>query len=55
VPKKKRRDDLTIGGGLTWLYQGNLPVEDRPGIGGEVNGKYSNVNLYFFSLYASWH
>jgi long-chain fatty acid transport protein len=53
--KQKRRDGMTIGGGLTWLYEGNLPIEDKPGIGGEVNGKYSNVSLYIFSLYASWH
>ena len=54
--KKKRRDGLTIGGGLTWLYEGNLDIEDKPGGGGGlVNGKYSNVSLYFLSLYASWN
>jgi long-chain fatty acid transport protein len=52
--KYKRREGMTIGGGLTWLYEGNLPVEDKPGIGGEVYGKYSNVSLYIFSLYVSW-
>ena len=52
--KQKRGDGLTIGGGFTWLYEGNLPVENRPGIDGRVYGKYSNASLYFFSLYAAW-
>jgi len=54
--KQKRRDGLTIGGGLTWLYEGNLEIGDQPGGGGGlVDGKYSNVSLYFFSFYAKWH
>ena len=53
--KHKRRDGLTIGGGLTWLYEGNLPVDEGPGSGGGVtSGKYSNVSLYIFSIYAKW-
>jgi long-chain fatty acid transport protein len=53
--KQKRRDGLTIGGGLTWLYEGNLEIEDQAGSGGgSTNGKYSNVSLYIFSLYATW-
>lgn len=51
---KQKRDGGTFGGGLTWLYEGNLPIEDKPGIGGEVNGKYSNVSLYIFSIYWTW-
>ena len=45
---------MTLGGGFTWLYEGNVPVEDNPGIGGELNGKYTNANIYFFSLYLAW-
>lgn len=26
--KREVRDDLTVGGGLTWLWEGNLPVKD---------------------------
>lgn len=52
--KQKRREGLTVGGGLTWLYEGNLEIEDKPGSGGVVDGKYSNVSIYFLSLYASW-
>ncbi|MDH4002646.1 MAG: outer membrane protein transport protein, partial [Xanthomonadales bacterium] len=53
--KQKRRNGMTIGGGLTWLYEGNLQIEDQPGSGGgSTNGKYSNVSLYIFSLYATW-
>lgn len=53
--KQQRRDGMTLGGGLTWLYEGNLPIDNKPGIGGEVNGKYSNLSLYIFSLYVSWN
>ena len=52
--KHKRSEGLTLGGGLTWLYEGNLPIEDAAGIGGEVNGRYSNVSLFIFSVYAKW-
>lgn len=52
--KYKRKKGMTIGGGLTWLYEGNLPIEDVAGIGGDVNGRYGNVSLYIFSLYATW-
>jgi long-chain fatty acid transport protein len=53
--KQKRRNGMTIGGGLTWLYEGNLQIEDQAGSGGgSTNGKYSNVSLYIFSLYATW-
>ena len=52
--KKKQRDGLTYGGGLTWLYEGNLEIEDKPSAGGQVNGNYSNVSIYFLSFYASW-
>ena len=54
--KQKRRDGLAVGGGLTWLYEGNLEIEDQTGSGGgRTYGKYSNVSIYFFSLWASWH
>ena len=49
--KHKRSDTLTLGGGLTFLWEGNLPVDDSGG----VSGKYNNVSLTFLSFYASWH
>lgn len=53
--KQKRSNGTTIGGGLTWLYEGNLPVSDQPGSGGgSTYGKYSNVSLYIFSFYMKW-
>ena len=53
--KQKRRDGPTIGGGLTWLYQGNVEIENQAGSGGgRTYGKYGNVSIYLFSLYATW-
>jgi long-chain fatty acid transport protein len=53
--KQNRQDGRTIGGGLTWLYEGNLPIDDKAGSGGgTLNGKYSNVSIYIFSLYATF-
>ena len=49
--KHKKRDDLTLGGGFSFLWEGNLPVEDSVG----VSGKYNHASLFFLSFYASWH
>jgi hypothetical protein len=40
-----RSEGLTIGGGLTWLYEGNLPIEAKPGSDGDVYGKDWNFRL----------
>ena len=45
------RDDLTVGGGLSWIWEGNLPVKETSG----VNGKYSRVSISVLSFYARWH
>jgi long-subunit fatty acid transport protein len=49
--KHERRDDFTLGGGLTFIWEGNLPVKDTGGI---VNGQYNNAWLAIPSLYATW-
>lgn len=49
--KYKARDDLTLGAGLTWLYQGSVPFKDTLG----VVGKYKNVSITLLSFYARWH
>jgi long-chain fatty acid transport protein len=49
--KYKAREDLTLGAGLTWLYEGNLPYQETAG----VVGKYKNVSITFLSFYARWH
>jgi long-chain fatty acid transport protein len=51
----EKREGLTLGGGFTFLWEGNLPV--KPGSGGltgQVSGKYENVSLSFLSFYANW-
>ena len=42
---------LTIGGGFSWIWEGNLPVKETSG----VNGKYSRVSISVLSFYARWH
>jgi long-chain fatty acid transport protein len=49
--KQKRREDLTIGGGLSFVWEGNLPIEDSGG----VSGKYKDVSIIIGSVYARWH
>jgi long-chain fatty acid transport protein len=49
--KHNVRDDLTVGGGLSWIWEGNLPVKETSG----VNGKYSRVSISVLSFYARWH
>jgi len=49
--KHKRREDLTLGAGLTFIWEGNLPVKPA----GDVEGKYKNVSIWIASVYARWH
>ena len=48
--KYKAREDLTLGAGLTWIYEGSVPWAE---VGG-VAGKYKNVSISILSFYASW-
>jgi len=51
----RKREDLTIGAGLEFFWEGNLPVADSGNtLAGEVSGKYENVYFGFASLYAAW-
>jgi long-chain fatty acid transport protein len=47
----QKSEDLTLGGGLTFLWEGNLPTKPTGG----VSGKYENVSITFLSFYARWH
>ena len=49
--KHQKREDLTLGGGLTFIWEGNLPIKDTGG----VSGKYQNVSIWIASVYARWH
>jgi long-chain fatty acid transport protein len=52
----RKREDLTLGGGLSFLFEGSLPV--KPGSGGltgQASGKYSDkTSLSFLSFYVNW-
>jgi long-chain fatty acid transport protein len=48
--KHQVRDDLMVGGGLSWIWEGNLPVKDT----GDVAGKYDRVSISILSFYARW-
>jgi hypothetical protein len=54
--KYRKSDDLTLGGGLSVLYEGELKVMEAgsPVSGGEVDGKYENTTITFLSLYVQW-
>lgn len=49
--KHKRKEDLTVGGGLSYVWEGNLPIEDSGG----VSGKYKDVSIIIASVYARWN
>ena len=49
--KHKRREGLTLGGGPTFIWEGNLPTKDTGGI----SGGYENVSITIASVYARWH
>ena len=46
-----RKDGVTVGGGLSYVYEGNLPVADTAA---GTAGKYKNVALWIFSFYGKW-
>jgi long-chain fatty acid transport protein len=49
------REDLTIGAGLDFVWEGNVPVKEAGNvIAGNVQGKYNNAYFVFTSVYASW-
>ena len=48
--KHNVRDDLVVGGGFSWIWEGNLPVKETGG----VVGKYSRVSISVLSFYARW-
>jgi long-chain fatty acid transport protein len=48
--KHKARDNLILGGGLSWIWEGNLPVKDT----GDTVGKYDRVSITVLSFYARW-
>ena len=47
----EKRKGLTLGGGLSFVWEGNLPLAP----GGDASGKYTDVSLTFLSFYARWH
>jgi long-chain fatty acid transport protein len=48
--KHKTRKNRTLGGGLTWIWEGNLPIKPT----GDVEGQYNNVSIWVASLYMSF-
>ena len=54
--KYKKSDKVTLGGGLSFLWEGDLKVlpSGTPASGGQVSGEYANVWISFLSLYAEW-
>ncbi len=54
--KYRKRGDLTLGGGLSLLWEGDLPIKPTGNaLAGQVSGEYQNVNITFLSFYAQWH
>jgi long-subunit fatty acid transport protein len=53
--KYRKSDKVTLGGGFSFLWEGDLPVKtagsEREGF---VSGQYDNVFLAFLSFYVQW-
>jgi long-chain fatty acid transport protein len=52
--KYKKSDDLLLGGGLSFLWEGDLKVKPAGGPGTGVSGQYDNVSITFLSCYVQW-
>jgi long-chain fatty acid transport protein len=49
--KHTRSDNRIVGGGLTWVWGGNLPIAETSA---GVAGKYSRQSIWLMSLYTRW-
>jgi hypothetical protein len=53
--KYQKSDDLLLGGGLSFLWEGDLDVKPSGGpVDGQVSGKYESVSITFLSGYVQW-
>ena len=54
--KYRKSDKVTLGGGLSFLWEGDLKIKQAgsPVSGGVVDGKYENVSITFLSFYVQW-
>ena len=53
--KYKKSDDLLLGGGLSFLWEGDLNVKPAGNAArGQVSGQYENVSITFLSFYVQW-
>jgi long-subunit fatty acid transport protein len=52
--KYQKSDDLLLGGGLSFLWEGDLKVKPAGGPQTGVSGQYDNVNITFLSFYVQW-
>ena len=54
--KYLKSDDLTLGGGLSFLWMGDLEVKQAGNASeGFVSGQYDNLFLTFLSFYIQWN
>jgi len=52
--KYDKTEDFSWGAGFSIFYEGDLPVKPATNSQGTFSGEYSNVALYWLSLYGSW-
>lgn len=52
--EKSVEKDFTFGGGLDFVWEGDVPVKNTSGAAGELSGEYTNVYFVFASLYGVW-
>jgi len=53
--KYRKNEDLLLGGGLSFFWEGDLKVKKSGGgAGGQVSGQYDNVYITFLSFYVQW-
>ena len=53
--KYQKSDDLLLGGGLSFLWEGDLKVKQAGvSVEGTVDGQYDNVSITFLSFYVQW-
>jgi hypothetical protein len=52
--EKEMSEDYTLGAGLDFVWEGDLPVKATDAGAGVIHGQYTSVYFTFASVYGVW-
>ncbi len=52
--EKKMSEDFTLGAGLDFLWEGDVPIQPTDAGAGVIHGQYTSIYFIFASVYGVW-